>query len=40
MPWIDDNLGHTFSGLTEIGNIIEKLFLNITIFQVYYRFPL
>ena len=26
MPWIDDNLGHTLSGLTQIGNIIAKLF--------------
>ena len=21
MPWIDDNFGHTLSGLTQIGNI-------------------
>ena len=26
MPWIDDNLGHTLSGLTQIGNIIAKIF--------------
>ena len=26
MPWIDDNLGHTLSGLTKIGNIIAKIF--------------
>jgi hypothetical protein len=26
MPLIDDNLGHTFSGLTQIGNIIAKIF--------------
>ena len=26
MPWIDDNLGHTLSGLTHIGNIIAKIF--------------
>ena len=40
MPWIDDNLGHTLSGLTQIGNIIAKLFLKFTIFQDHYRFPL
>ena len=40
MPWIDDNLGHTLSGLTQIGNIIAKMFSNFTIFQVHYRFPL
>ena len=39
MPWIDENLGHTLSGLTQIGNIIAKIFYNFTIFQVYYRFP-
>ena len=27
MPWIDDNYGHTLSGLTKIGKIIAKLFL-------------
>ena len=26
MPWIDDNLGHTLSVLTQIGNIIAKIF--------------
>ena len=25
MPWIDDNLGHTLSVLTQIGNIIAKI---------------
>ena len=39
MPLIDDNLGHTFSGLTQIGNIIAKIFLNFTIYQQHYRFP-
>ena len=40
MPWIDDNLGHTLSGLTQIGNIISKIFENFTIFfQAHYRFP-
>ena len=36
MPWIDDNLGQTLSGLTQIGNIIAKIFLDFTIFQVHY----
>ena len=40
MPWIGDNLGHTLSGLTQIGNIITKIFWKFTIFQVIYRFPL
>ena len=40
MPWIDDNLGHTLSGLTQIGNIIAKIFLKFTIFPIYFRFPL
>jgi hypothetical protein len=40
MPWIDDNLGHTLSGLTQIGNIIAKIFIIFTIFQVHYRFLL
>ena len=40
MPWIDDNLDHTLSGLTQIGKIIAKIFLKFTIFQVHYRFPL
>ena len=40
MPWIDDNLGHTLSGLTKIGNIIAKIYLNFTISQALYRFPL
>ena len=39
MPWIDDNLGHTLSGLTQIGNIIEKIFQSFTIFQAPYWFP-
>ena len=26
MPWIDDNLGQTLSVLTQIGNIIAKIF--------------
>ena len=26
IPWIDDNLGHTLSVLTQIGNIIAKIF--------------
>ena len=26
MPWIDDNLGLALSGLTQIGNMIEKIF--------------
>ena len=34
MPWIDDNLGHTLSGLTQIGNIIAKIFIKFTIFLV------
>ena len=39
MPWIDDNLGHTLSVLTQIGNIIANIFQNFTIFQAHYRFP-
>ena len=27
MPWIDDKLGHTSSGLTEISNIIAKILI-------------
>ena len=40
MPWIDDNLGQTLYGLTQIGNIIAKKFLKFIIFQDHYRFPL
>ena len=39
MPWIDDNLGHTLSGLTHFGNIIAKVFWKFTIFQVIIDFP-
>ena len=37
IPWIDDNLGHTPSGLTQIGNIIVKILPTFTIFYVFYR---
>ena len=39
MPWIDDNLGHTLSVLTQIGNIIAKIFLKQFYFPLCYRFP-
>ena len=40
MPLIDDNLGHALSGLTKMGNIVAKIYLNFTISQALYRFPL
>ena len=33
MPWIDDNLGHTPYGLTQFGNINQKILLNFTDFS-------
>ena len=40
MPWIDDNLGHTLSGLTQISNITAKIFIKSTNFQMDFRFSL
>ena len=40
IPRVDDNLGHTLSGLTQIGNIISKIFQKFTIFQVHHKYPL
>ena len=40
MPQIDDNLDHTLCGLTQIGNIIAKIFSKFTIFPEYFRFSL
>ena len=39
MPWIDGNLGHTLSVLTQIGNIIAKMFWKQFYFPLCYRFP-
>ena len=39
MPWIDDNLGHTLSGLTQIGNIIAKIFQSLLFFKFILDFP-
>ena len=33
MPWIDDKLGHTLSGLTQISNIIAKIFCKVYYFS-------
>ena len=34
IPWIDDNLGHTLSVLTKIGNIIAKNILKVILFSI------
>ena len=39
MPWIDGNLGHTLSVLTQIGNIIAKIFWKQFYLPLCYRFP-
>ena len=36
MPWIDDNLCHTLSGLSQIGNIFVNIFLKFTILIAIY----
>ena len=39
MPWMDDNLGHTLSGLTQIGNIIAIFFQTLLFFKCIVDFP-
>ena len=34
MPWIDGNLGHTLSVLTQIGNIICKNIFKTILFSI------